>query len=93
MLIEPFRPGVMERLGLGPESLTQDNPRLVYARLTGFGQAGPYKDMAGHDINYLALSGEISVTWCTPGLGVETGDWRPQYPSLSFPTSQVHPSY
>ena len=63
VLIEPFRPGVMERLGLGPESLTQDNPRLVYARLTGFGQAGPYKDMAGHDINYLALSGEISVTW------------------------------
>ena len=66
----------MERLGLGPESLTQDNPRLVYARLTGFGQAGPYKDMAGHDINYLALSGEISVTWCTPGLRVETGDHR-----------------
>ena len=58
VLIEPFRPGVMERLGLGPESLTKDNPRLVYARLTGFGQTGPYKDMAGHDINYLALSGQ-----------------------------------
>ena len=75
----------MERLGLGPESLTQDNPRLVYARLTGFGQAGPYKDMAGHDINYLALSGEISVTWCTPGLRVETGDHR--NPSLSPPAN------
>ena len=59
VLIEPFRPGVMERLGLGPDSLTKENPRLVYARLTGFGQAGPYKDMAGHDINYLALSGQV----------------------------------
>ena len=49
----------MERLGLGPDSLTKENPRLVYARLTGFGQAGPYKDMAGHDINYLALSGQV----------------------------------
>ena len=48
----------MERLGLGPDSLTKENPRLVYARLTGFGQSGPYKDMAGHDINYLALSGQ-----------------------------------
>ena len=43
VLIEPFRPGVMERLGLGPAALTQENPRLVYARLTGFGQTGPYK--------------------------------------------------
>ena len=60
VLIEPFRPGVMERLGLGPDTLTNNNPRLVYARLTGFGQSGPYKDMAGHDINYLALSGVLS---------------------------------
>ena len=63
VLIEPFRPGVMERLGLGPDSLTKDNPRLVYARLTGFGQSGPYKDMAGHDINYLALSGEAQFSF------------------------------
>jgi len=60
VLIEPFRPGVMERLGLGPEVVTKENPRLVYARLTGFGQSGPYKDMAGHDINYLALSGILN---------------------------------
>lgn len=60
VLIEPFRPGVMEKLGLGPEPLTQDNPKLIYARLTGFGQTGPYKNMAGHDINYLALSGVLS---------------------------------
>ena len=44
----------------GPEVVAADNPRLVYARLTGFGQSGPYKDMAGHDINYLALSGLLS---------------------------------
>jgi len=60
VLIEPFRPGVMERLGLGPSSLIQENPKLIYARMTGFGQSGPYKDMAGHDINYLALSGVLS---------------------------------
>jgi len=60
VLIEPFRPGVMEKLDLGPERLTADNPRLIYARLTGFGQTGPYKNMAGHDINYLGLSGVLS---------------------------------
>lgn len=60
VLIEPFRPGVMEKLGLGPEIITKDNPKLVYARLTGFGQSGPYKDMAGHDINYLAISGVLN---------------------------------
>ena len=43
VLIEPFRPGVMERLGLGPGTLTKENPKLIYARLTGFGQTGPYK--------------------------------------------------
>jgi len=60
VLIEPFRPGVMEKLGLGPEILTQENSKLVYARLTGFGQTGPYKNMAGHDINYLAVSGVLA---------------------------------
>jgi len=60
VLIEPFRPGVMERLGLGPDNLIKENPKLIYARLTGFGQTGPYKDMAGHDINYLGLSGVLA---------------------------------
>ncbi|NXQ97093.1 AMACR racemase, partial [Sagittarius serpentarius] len=60
VLIEPFRHGVMEKLGLGPEVLLQENPRLIYARLTGFGQAGKYAKCAGHDINYLALSGVLS---------------------------------
>ncbi|EEC12768.1 alpha-methylacyl-CoA racemase, putative, partial [Ixodes scapularis] len=53
--------GVMERVGLGPDVLLQTNPRLVYARITGFGQTGPFSMMAGHDINYLALSGVLSM--------------------------------
>jgi alpha-methylacyl-CoA racemase len=60
-LIEGFRPGVMERLGLGPELLCTDNPRLVYGRLTGWGQDGPLAQAVGHDINYLALSGALST--------------------------------
>lgn len=52
----------MEKIGLGPKELMKDNPGLIYARLTGFGQAGPYADMAGHDINYVAISG-LSICW------------------------------
>ena len=58
-LIEGFRPGVMERLGLGPDVLLQDNPKLVYGRMTGWGQTGPYAHAAGHDINYISLSGAL----------------------------------
>ncbi|KAG8233274.1 hypothetical protein J437_LFUL013838 [Ladona fulva] len=61
VLIEPFRKGVMEKLGLGPNVLMKDNPNLIYARLTGFGQTGPYSSMAGHDINYVAVSGALSM--------------------------------
>eukprot|EP01064_Diplonema_japonicum_P017203 TRINITY_DN2525_c2_g1_i1.p1 TRINITY_DN2525_c2_g1~~TRINITY_DN2525_c2_g1_i1.p1 ORF type:complete len:360 (+),score=38.15 TRINITY_DN2525_c2_g1_i1:53-1132(+) len=63
VLIEPFRPGVMERLGLGPDILCELNPRLIYARMTGFGQGGDnsVELAAGHDINYLALSGVLST--------------------------------
>lgn len=61
VLLEPYRPGVMERLGLGPDVVCARNPRLIYARLTGFGQEGPYAGMAGHDINYIALSGALSL--------------------------------
>ncbi|XP_020662766.3 alpha-methylacyl-CoA racemase [Pogona vitticeps] len=60
VLIDPFRPGVLEKLGLGPDILCHDNPKLIYARLTGFGHAGKYAKMAGHDINYLAVSGVLS---------------------------------
>jgi len=58
-LIEGFRPGVMERLGLGPEVLAERNPRLIYGRMTGWGQDGPLSQAAGHDINYVALSGAL----------------------------------
>jgi alpha-methylacyl-CoA racemase len=61
VLIEPFRPGVMERLGLGPDHMLDLNRGLIYARLSGFGQTGPYAKRAGHDINYLALSGVLSL--------------------------------
>ncbi|XP_005556731.2 alpha-methylacyl-CoA racemase isoform X1 [Macaca fascicularis] len=60
VLLEPFRSGVMEKLQLGPEILQRDNPKLIYARLTGFGQSGSFSRLAGHDINYLALSGVLS---------------------------------
>lgn len=58
-LIEGFRPGVMEKLGLGPEDCHQINPKLVYGRMTGWGQEGPLSDTAGHDLNYIALSGAL----------------------------------
>ena len=62
VLIEQFRPGVMQRLGLGYEALSAVNPRLIYCSITGFGQTGPRRDMAGHDLNYLALAGLLSLT-------------------------------
>lgn len=61
IVFESFRPGAMERLGLGPDDLRATNPGLIYVRLTGYGQTGPYAKRAGHDINYLATSGALSV--------------------------------
>ena len=58
-VIEGFRPGVMERLGLGPDVLLADNPKLVYGRMTGWGQNGPYAQLPGHDINYISLAGAL----------------------------------
>jgi len=60
-LIEGYRPGVMERLGLGPDACLEANPRLVYGRMTGWGQSGPLAKVAGHDINYIALSGALAA--------------------------------
>ncbi len=60
-LIEGFRPGVMERLGLGPEPCLARNPKLVYGRMTGWGQSGPLAQAAGHDINYIAISGVLNA--------------------------------
>jgi alpha-methylacyl-CoA racemase len=61
-LIEGFRPGVMERLGLGPDDLHARNPRLVYGRMTGYGQDGPLAPVAGHDLNYISLTGALGAT-------------------------------
>lgn len=59
VLIEGFRPGVMEKLGLGPEIVEKRNPRLIYGRMTGWGQSGPLSRVAGHDLNYIALTGVL----------------------------------
>ncbi len=75
VLIEGFRPGAMERLGLGPEDLSPRNPKLIYARMTGWGQTGPLAQAAGHDINYLALTG---------GLELIGPPDRPPSPPLNF---------
>ncbi|MEM7687908.1 MAG: CaiB/BaiF CoA-transferase family protein [Pseudomonadota bacterium] len=61
VVLEGFRPGVMERLGLGPDVLLEENPRLVFARMTGWGQDGPLAHAAGHDINYIAITGALSA--------------------------------
>lgn len=74
VFLESARPGVMERLGLGPDELIALNPRLVYARLTGWGQSGPYAHKAGHDLNYLAISGALGVS----------GQERPTVPPALF---------
>jgi crotonobetainyl-CoA:carnitine CoA-transferase CaiB-like acyl-CoA transferase len=62
ILLEQFRPGVMDRLGIGYESLSAVNPKLIYCALTGYGQTGPMKDRAGHDLNYLSLAGVMGTT-------------------------------
>jgi len=67
VVIEGFRPGVMERLGLGPDVLLALNPRLVYGRMTGWGQTGPLAQAAGHDINYIALTGALAAITGTDG--------------------------
>ncbi len=72
VLVESFRPGVMARLGVGWEVLSQDNPRLIYAAISGYGADGPYADRAGHDINYLGYAGALSFSGHP-----ETGPWQP----------------
>jgi alpha-methylacyl-CoA racemase len=80
-IVEGFRPGVMERLGLGPDVLLADNPKLVYGRMTGWGQEGPMAPLAGHDINYIALSGALH----SYGRAGE----KPTFPSTRLATSAV----
>jgi alpha-methylacyl-CoA racemase len=61
VVIDPFRPGILEKLGLGPDVLLNLNPRIIIGRMTGFRRDGRYKDMAGHDINYIAVSGALAM--------------------------------
>src|SRR5690606_5548925 len=78
IVVEQFRPGVMDRLGIGYEALKAINPRLIYCAITGYGQTGPYKDRAGHDINYLAISGVAShcgrADSGPPPMGIQIAD-------------------
>lgn len=67
VLLESNRPGTMERYGLGPDVLCARDPRLIYTRLTGWGQSGPYSDRVGHDINYIAVSGALGVVGSAEG--------------------------
>jgi crotonobetainyl-CoA:carnitine CoA-transferase CaiB-like acyl-CoA transferase len=73
VLVESFRPGVMERLGVGYATLAERNPRLIYATLSGFGQTGPYRDRPGHDLNYLALAGVLGYNADRQGQPVPPG--------------------
>jgi alpha-methylacyl-CoA racemase len=75
ILLEGYRPGVMERMGLGPEVCLQANPKLIYGRVTGWGQSGPLAHTAGHDLNYMAISGALY------GMG---GGGEPPFPPLNL---------
>ena len=66
VLVEGFKPGVLEAMGLGPDVLHAVNPRLVIARISGFGQTGPWSDRPGHDVNYLGLAGVLHATGRSP---------------------------
>jgi crotonobetainyl-CoA:carnitine CoA-transferase CaiB-like acyl-CoA transferase len=73
VLLESFRPGVMDRLGLGWESLRQENPRLVYCAISGYGQDGPYRNLVGHDLNYMGYAGALSVSGPRDGSSLTPG--------------------
>ncbi len=73
VLVESFRPGVLERLGVGYEALRQANPALVYCPITGYGQDGPNRDRAGHDMNYLGLNGVLGLTGEAGGPPIQSG--------------------
>jgi alpha-methylacyl-CoA racemase len=73
VLVESFRPGVLDKLGVGYEVLRQANPALVYCPITGYGQNGPNRDRAGHDMNYLGLNGVLGLTGETGGPPIQSG--------------------
>src|SRR5207302_5137521 len=73
VLLESFRPGVLDRLGVGYERLRSENPGLVYCAITGYGQDGPNRDRSGHDTNYLGLNGLLALTGEAGGPPVQSG--------------------
>src|SRR4051812_21189639 len=73
VLLESFRPGVLDRLGVGYERLREENPGLVYCAITGYGQDGPYRDRSGHDMNYLGLIGLLGLTGEKDGPPIMSG--------------------
>jgi crotonobetainyl-CoA:carnitine CoA-transferase CaiB-like acyl-CoA transferase len=73
VLLESFRPGVMDRLGLGWEALRGENPKLVYCAISGYGQDGPYRNLVGHDVNYMGYAGALSVTGPRDGAPITPG--------------------
>jgi crotonobetainyl-CoA:carnitine CoA-transferase CaiB-like acyl-CoA transferase len=73
VLLESFRPGVMDRLGLGWTALQAENPRLVYCAISGYGQDGPYRNLVGHDVNYMGYAGALSVTGPREGAPLTPG--------------------
>ena len=81
VLVEGFRPGVMERLGLGPEICLARNPQLVFGRMTGWGQEGPLSQAAGHDINYISIAGALGA------MGYAD---RPPAPPVSYTHLRAH---
>jgi alpha-methylacyl-CoA racemase len=74
VVLESFRPGVLEKLGLGPETLAEANPKIVVCRISGYGQEGPYRERAGHDINYAARAGALGMMKDPTPLPVQIGD-------------------
>src|SRR5262245_58946425 len=73
VVVEGFRPGVMDRLEIGYETLDKINPRLIYCAITGYGQDGPYREKAGHDINYISIAGLLGVNGMKEGPPVIPG--------------------
>ena len=97
ILIEGFRPGVMERLGVGPDVVMARNPKLVYGRMTGWGQDGPIAKTPGHDINYIALTGALYAIGSGAGGPVPPlnliGDFGGGALYMAMRCSQVRPSW
>lgn len=96
VMVEQFRPGVMERLGLGYEAVEKVNPSIIYCSITGYGQEGPYRDVAGHDINYLGYAGVLSISGprdgapCVSGVQIADLAGGGMFAALSILAAYIH---